>query len=85
MNTTAVISKISFIDGAKGILRYRGYPIEQLADKANFIEVGLCRPAAVMQCTRTHSAERCFQGNIHIEPDSSASVLKVKACSEQKC
>ena len=40
MNTTAVISRISFIDGAKGILRYRGYPIEQLAEKANFIEVG---------------------------------------------
>ena len=41
MNTTAVISRVSFIDGAKGILRYRGYPIEQLAEKANFIEVCL--------------------------------------------
>ena len=29
VNTTAVISRICFIDGAKGILRYRGYPIEQ--------------------------------------------------------
>ena len=38
-NTTACISKICFIDGAKGILRYRGYPIEQLAEKANFSEV----------------------------------------------
>ena len=42
-NTTACISRISFIDGAKGILRYRGYPIEQLAEKANYSEVG---PAA---------------------------------------
>lgn len=32
-------SKISFIDGAKGILAYRGYPIEQLADGAGFEEV----------------------------------------------
>jgi citrate synthase len=30
VNTTAVISRICFIDGAKGILRYRGYPIEQV-------------------------------------------------------
>ena len=41
-NTTACISKISFIDGAKGILRYRGYPIEQLAEKANYSEVQSC-------------------------------------------
>lgn len=32
-------SKISFIDGDKGILRYRGYPIEQLAERSNFCEV----------------------------------------------
>jgi hypothetical protein len=30
VNTTAVISKICFIDGNKGILRYRGYPIEEV-------------------------------------------------------
>lgn len=30
INTAAVVSKICFIDGAKGILRYRGYPIEQV-------------------------------------------------------
>lgn len=38
MNTTCCISKISFIDGDKGILRYRGIPIEQLAEKSNFLE-----------------------------------------------
>lgn len=39
MNTAPVSSKITFIDGEKGILRYRGYPIEQLAEKSSFLEV----------------------------------------------
>lgn len=38
-NTGATQSAITFLDGEKGILRYRGYPIEQLAEKSNFIEV----------------------------------------------
>ena len=38
MNTAACKSKVTFIDGDKGILRYRGYPIEQLAEKSNFLE-----------------------------------------------
>lgn len=38
MNTAACKSKITFIDGDKGILRYRGYPIEQLAEKSTFLE-----------------------------------------------
>jgi citrate synthase len=38
-NTGSCRSAITFIDGEKGILRYRGYPIEQLAEKANFLEV----------------------------------------------
>jgi citrate synthase len=37
-NTGSCRSEITFIDGETGILRYRGYPIEQLADKSNFIE-----------------------------------------------
>jgi len=37
--TASCTSKITFIDGEKGILRYRGYPIEQLAEKSNFLEV----------------------------------------------
>ncbi len=37
-NTGSCISKITFIDGEKGILRYRGYPIEQLAEKSDFLE-----------------------------------------------
>ncbi len=38
-NTGATMSAITFLDGEEGILRYRGYPIEQLAEKASFIEV----------------------------------------------
>jgi citrate synthase len=37
--TASCTSKITFIDGGKGILRYRGYPIEQLAEKSSFLEV----------------------------------------------
>jgi citrate synthase len=39
MNTAACRSAITFIDGDRGILRYRGYPIEELADRASFLEV----------------------------------------------
>ncbi len=39
MNTAACRSAITFIDGDVGILRYRGYPIEQLAENATFLEV----------------------------------------------
>ncbi|MER3523703.1 MAG: citrate (Si)-synthase [Ignavibacteria bacterium] len=38
MNTASCTSKITFIDGDKGILWYRGYPIEQLAEKSTFLE-----------------------------------------------
>ena len=38
MNTVNCISKISFINGEKGILEYRGYPIEQLAERSSFLE-----------------------------------------------
>jgi citrate synthase len=37
-NTAACKSRITFIDGDKGILNYRGYPIEQLAEKSTFLE-----------------------------------------------
>jgi len=39
VNTASCQSSITFIDGEQGILRYRGYPIEQLADSATFLEV----------------------------------------------
>jgi citrate synthase len=37
--TACCTSEITFIDGGKGILRYRGYPIEQLAERSSFLEV----------------------------------------------
>jgi citrate synthase len=37
-NTGSCVSKITFIDGEKGILRYRGYPIEEIAEHSSFIE-----------------------------------------------
>ena len=39
MNTASCRSRITFIDGDRGILRYRGYPIEQLAEKRSFLDV----------------------------------------------
>jgi citrate synthase len=38
MNTACCQSRITYIDGDKGILRYRGYPIEQLAEKSTYLE-----------------------------------------------
>ena len=38
VNTGSAISGITFLDGEQGILRYRGYPIEQLAERSDFVE-----------------------------------------------
>src|ERR687895_1973193 len=39
MNTASCRSAITFIDGEKGVLEYRGYPIEQLAEQSSYLEV----------------------------------------------
>src|SRR5262249_17901331 len=39
LNTAACRSAITFIDGDAGILRYRGYPIEEIAERAGFLEI----------------------------------------------
>jgi citrate synthase len=39
LNTASCVSRITYIDGDRGILRYRGYPIEQLAEHSTFLEV----------------------------------------------
>jgi citrate synthase len=46
MNTGSTKSAITYLDGEQGILRYRGYPIEELAEHSNFVEVATasCRP-----------------------------------------
>src|SRR3990170_53762 len=38
MNTAAARSRVTFVDGERGILRYRGYPIEQLAEQSTYLE-----------------------------------------------
>jgi citrate synthase len=38
MNTASTKSSITFLDGEKGVLRYRGYPIEQIAERSRFVE-----------------------------------------------
>ena len=60
MNTASCISRITFIDGDRGILRYRGYPIEQLAEKSSHLEVAylivhgeLPTPAQLKEWTAT--------------------------------
>src|SRR5512140_3152094 len=39
MNTGSTTSAITYLDGEQGILRYRGYPIEELAEHSDFVEV----------------------------------------------
>ncbi|HEV7764241.1 MAG TPA: citrate synthase [Thermoanaerobaculia bacterium] len=60
MNTASCRSAITYIDGDKGILEYRGYPIEQLAEKSSYLEVAyllmhgeLPTPAELTQWTHT--------------------------------
>ena len=64
MNTAACKSRITYIDGDKGILLYRGYPIEQLAEHSDFLETAylilfgeLPTPDAVRRSGRNRS--RC--------------------------
>src|SRR5437763_15323939 len=38
VNTGATLSAITFLDGEKGVLRYRGYPIQVLAERSDFVE-----------------------------------------------
>jgi citrate synthase len=42
MATASTESKITYIDGDEGVLLYRGYPVEQLAEKSSFLEVATC-------------------------------------------
>jgi citrate synthase len=60
-NTGATTSAITFLDGEEGILRYRGYPIEQLAEKSSFIEVSYLLLNGELPTQRQLDE---FQGNI---------------------
>ena len=53
VNTGSTRSGITYLDGEKGILRYRGYPIEQLAAKSDFIETAYLDPRRIADGKRS--------------------------------
>jgi len=81
MNTASCQSAITYLDGDKGILRYRGYPIEQLAEQCSFLEVAYLLlngelPTAeqleywqceVMRHTMTHENVKKFMDGFHYD------------------
>ena len=58
MNTGATTSEITYISGEEGILLYRGYPIEQLAEKSSFIETSYL--LIYGELPTTHAARTVF-------------------------
>ena len=50
LSTASCQSAITYIDGDAGILRYRGYPIEQLAEKSTFIEADVVMASRALSC-----------------------------------
>ncbi len=71
MNTASCKSRITFIDGDKGILEYRGYPIDQLAEKSTYLEVAylllhgeLPNEAQLQQWTRNITYHTFINENI---------------------
>ena len=73
-NTASCQSQITFIDGDKGILEYRGYPIEELAEKSTFLAVAFlllngelpseASTCSVMRCA-TRWIRNCARSNHH--------------------
>lgn len=51
LNTAPVRSTICYIDGDEGVLRYRGYPIEELAENSTFLEVAYL----LSECSVSHN------------------------------
>ncbi|MEV6350368.1 citrate synthase [Actinoplanes sp. NPDC051851] len=63
VNTASTTSAITYIDGDAGILRYRGYPIDQLAEKSSFLEVSYL----LMKNELPNAAQlRAFADNIRV-------------------
>ena len=81
MNTASCQSTITYLDGDKGILRYRGYPIEQLAEQCSFLEVAYLLlngelptdtqleywQCEVMRHTMTHENVKKFMDGFHYD------------------
>lgn len=73
-NTSACTSDITYLDGDNGILRYRGYPIEQLAEKASFLEVAyLLINGELPNSTQL----KAFEKNISDHSDVDPSFVKI--------
>jgi citrate synthase len=56
MNTASCRSRITFIDGDRGVLRYRGYPIEQLAERSTYLETAYLILKGELPLKRQHDA-----------------------------
>ncbi len=69
-NTGACTSAITFLDGEKGILRYRGYPIEQIAEQATFVETAyLLIYGELPQKKQLEAFSKSFTKNAPLHPD----------------
>jgi len=93
MNTASCQSSITYLDGDRGILRYRGYPIEQLAEKCSFLEVaflllngelptgdGLAKwEAEVMSHAPTHENVKKFMDGFHYDAHPMGTLLSTVA------
>ncbi len=69
-NTGSCKSGITFINGEKGMLRYRGYPIEQLAEKSNFIETAyLLIHGQLPTVNQLTDFQKKIDDNAHLDPN----------------
>ena len=59
-NTASCTSSITFVDGERGILRYRGYPIAELADKSTYLETAYLLLNGELPDEREHQCTRCL-------------------------
>lgn len=74
LNTAPVRSSISYIDGDEGILRYRGYPIEELAESSTFIEVSYLLSKSLSSCFCCCCLYRMFDHRLAIGTEIISSI-----------
>ena len=76
LNTGSCLSKITFLDGEKGILRYRGYPIEQLAEKSSFVEVAWLLNFGELPSEKTLASFRERMGTFSTLPEGVIRIIR---------
>ena len=76
LNTGSCLSKVTFLDGEEGILRYRGYPIEQLAEKSSFVEVSWLLNFGELPSETTLAAFRERMGTFSRLPEGVIHIIK---------